>query len=214
MRRHPRLHQYRPSDLKAALFQAGLDALQSKSWRIEKVPGWAPSQRRVQRGFVPSVATIRTSQNRWLGDSEGLWLTLHGSDVVVVSCVDDRKHPEYSLVYVFGAKDIRARLDRAYEARKKAGATIRPGTPVWISLFDEESNENVEYVGAGAGNEEDPIAEITLTNYLKQQAQSPTQPTQSREQMILAAAKQGLALSLGVSEDDILITIRTPRSDF
>lgn len=29
MRRHPRLHQYRPSDLKAALFQAGLDALQS-----------------------------------------------------------------------------------------------------------------------------------------------------------------------------------------
>ena len=71
-----------------------------------------------------------------------------------------------------------------------------------------------EYVGAGAGNEEDPIAEISLTNYLKQQAQSPTQPTQSREQLILAAAKQGLALSLGVSEDDILITIRTPRSDF
>ena len=59
-----------------------------------------------------------------------------------------------------------------------------------------ELNENVEYVGAGAGTKK-TRSPRSLTNYLKQQAQSPTQPTQSREQLILAAAKQGLALSLG-----------------
>lgn len=55
-----------------------------------------------------------------------------------------------------------SRFNRIYEARLKAKNKIPVGRGVWVSLYLPEANDPVNRVGAGAGLELPPFAEVPL----------------------------------------------------
>ena len=140
------------------------------------------------------------------------WATLEGVDYVVASSVDDRDNPQSVLVHMIDADEMRERFGRAYAARRRAGHSMPPGRGIWISLYEKEANQPVSLVGAGAGIAHPPIAKVPLGGeYLTEtgaQAEVGPQDTRPNEpHLSISEAKRRLALSLGVNETDIKITI-------
>ena len=67
---------------------------------------------------------------------------------------------------------MRARFDRAYAARIKAGYKIPLGRGVWVSLYSPEATDPVTYVGAGAGLKSPPIAKVALEGEIEADTQA------------------------------------------
>jgi hypothetical protein len=203
--------------LRAELFEAAVEALEKQGWTVERIAreGKA-SVRRITKGKTTKTVSIRTSQDTWIafprtktGDG---WATLEGVDYVVASSVDDRHNPRFAQVHMIDANEMQARFDRAYAARRKAGYTLPVGRGVWVSLYEHEANDPVTHVGAGAGLAHPPIARAPLT------AERPTGADEGPDAeeveveeapLTIAEAKRRLALSLGVNEADIKITINS-----
>jgi hypothetical protein len=200
---------------RAELFQAAVEALKKQGWTVERIAreGKA-SVRRITKGTTSKRVSIRTSQDTWIafprakiGDG---WATLGGVDYVVASSVDDRDNPRFAQVHMIDANEMRARFDRAYAARKKAGYTLPVGRGVWVSLYEQEANDPVTHVGAGAGLDHPPIARVPLTGERPVGAdEDPDAEDVEVEEapLTIAEAKRRLARSLGVNEADIKITI-------
>jgi hypothetical protein len=132
-------------------------------------------------------------------------------DYVVAASVDDRDNPRFAHVHMIEGDEMRARFDRAYAARKKAGHVVPNGRGVWVSLYETESNDPVSHVGAGAGLAHPAIAIEPLTGETIAKADErldhPQDVELEDEPLTIAEAKRRLALSLGVNEADIKITI-------
>ncbi len=217
---------------RANLFQAALDALRQQGWVSERIARSGKSSvRRITKGKVSKTISIRTSQDTWIAfprnrNDDG-WATLADVDFVVASTVDSRDNPRFAQVHLLDAEEMRSRYDRAYTARKKADYSIPIGRGIWLSLYDKETNYPVTLVGAGAGLDHPPIAKVPLTaqdgeglSQMKDEldpedvelerlsAASPEQTQPAREApLTIREAKRRLALSLGVDEDAITITI-------
>jgi hypothetical protein len=109
------------------------------------------------------------------------------------------------------ADEMRERFDRTYAARKASKYKLPHGRGIWLSLYDEESSSPVTLVGAGAGLAHPPIKQVPLTG---QNANAPsfqekvaTRDIESKNSLTISEAKRRLALSLGVDEGNITITI-------
>ena len=107
---------------------------------------------------------------------------------------------------------MRKRFDRAYAARKKAGYTLPVGRGIWLSLYEKESTNPVTLVGGGIGLDYPPIAKVPLSgqelNSLSEEPDSdPVESMAGEAPLTIAEAKRRLAMSLGVAESDIKITI-------
>jgi hypothetical protein len=103
---------------------------------------------------------------------------------------------------------MRDRFTRAYRARLKAGRVIKVGRGVWISLYDEESDEKVDLIGAGAGLVHRKIASIPLELSEADVRPIPQQPASgAMPHLTIAEAKRMLAESLGVDQSSIKITV-------
>ena len=76
-----------------------------------------------------------------------------------------------------------------------------------FQLYDEEANDPVSHVGAGAGLAHPPIAKLSLTGAMHAEEMDPQDLEAEEEPLTIAEAKRRLALSLGVNEADIKITI-------
>ena len=153
--------------LRNQLFAAAIRTLQRLGWTVERIPGFGKaSVRRITKGGQRRKVSIRTSQDRYIAfprnHQDNGWVTLDDVDVVVPVSVDDSENPQYALVHMIEASEVRDRFNRAYAARRAAGHTIQLGRGLWLSLYDEEADEPVKYVGAGVGLAHPPIAHVPL----------------------------------------------------
>jgi hypothetical protein len=199
------------------LFQAGLSALESKGWRVERIArSGKASIRRITKGNVSKTVSIRTTQDQWVAfprnaNDDG-WATLADADDVVVVSVDDRTTPQFAQVHLVPGDEMRQRFDRAYQARKGANHVIPVGRGIWLSLYEKESESPISLVGGGIGLAYPAIARIPLSS-MKSDAvpedfdDEPTGEKAVEPPFTIAEAKRRLALSLGVNESDVKITI-------
>jgi hypothetical protein len=204
--------------LRSRLFRAAEEALEKDGWKVERIARSGKSSvRRITKGKFAKTVSIRTSQDTWIAfprtPDDRAWATLADVDYVVASSVDSRDNPQFARVHLIEGDEMRARFDRAYAARKKAGYTPQIGRGIWLSLYEKESQDPVTLVGAGAGLDHPAIATVPLTSHesdptLEEPDSQPScRSVMDEAPLTIAQAKKRLALSLGVSEADIKITI-------
>jgi len=224
--------------MKDFLFHAAERALAAEGWKVERIArSGKPSVRRITKGGVEKSVSIRTSQDTWIAfprtKDGAAWATLDGVDFVVAASIDNYENPRFANIHLVPGDDIRERFDRAYAARKAAGHVIPNGRGVWLSLYDKESADPVTLVGGGIGLAHPPIATVplnqqqsaslgahvesepahepasqsTLTGEEQSSQPSPANASSARA-LRIAEAKRGLALTFGVNEEAIEITIR------
>jgi len=204
---------------RARLFQIAVKALENQGWKVERIARSGKSSvRRITKGKAVKTVSIRTSQDTWIAfprsPADDAWATLADVDFVAASTVDDRDNPHFGRVHLIAGDEMRARFDRAYAARRKAGYSMPVGRGIWLSLYDKESDQPVTHVGAGAGLEHPPIAEVSLVGPSDDMAlvqvgeELDSQDVELEDEpLTIAEAKRRLALSLGVNESDIKIII-------
>ena len=202
--------------LRGELFQAAVRALEKLGWKVERIPREGKSSvRRITKGNIAKKVSIRTTQDRWIAfprnKKNDAWATLRDVDFVVASSVDDIDNPRFAQVHLIEGDDMRGRFDRAYAARKQAGHALPDGRGVWVSLYDTESNDPVTHVGAGAGLAFPAIDTVPLTGEGTATGDDLESDDVEVEEapLTIAEAKRRLALSLGVNEADIKITINS-----
>lgn len=203
--------------LRKKLFRNAVQALEEAGWRVETVRRSGKSSvRQITKGTIVKTVSIRTSQDTWIAfprnENNNGWATLDDVDYVVASTVDSHKHPRFANVHMIVGDEMRARFDRAYAARKKAGYVLPHGRGIWISLYDDESKSPVTLVGAGAGVAYPAIKKVPLTGNEANATfvpDSSSPDVEPRETLSIPEAKRRLALSLGVSESSITITINS-----
>lgn len=198
------------------LKEIAYETLAAQGYVIERVAGAGKSSmRRLLKGGKQTIATIRTTQDRWFAfprtsDDKG-WLTLDDADVVVVVSVDDKENPQFALVHMFDQADIKSRMDRAYQARMNAKRSIPVGRGVWVSLYDDD-NGSPSFAGAGAGKASPPIARVPLKKgelgpVVPDAPDAPISPRSGLQPLTINEAKQRLAITFGVDPSHIKITV-------
>lgn len=202
--------------MRGFLFQLAVEALEKQGWSVARVVrSGKASVRSITKGKETKIVSIRTSQDTWIAfprnKANDGWATLEGVDYVVAASVDDQHNPQSGLVHMIDAAEMRDRFDRAYTARKNAGYTLPVGRGVWISLYEKENTDPVTLVGAGAGRDHAPIAKVAISEdkvtTLEAADDEPQDIDREEAPLSIPEAKRRLAISLGVSEADIKITI-------
>lgn len=207
------------------LFAFAVETLEKQGWKVTRTSGGA-SVRQITRGSESYKVSIRTSQDAWIAfprkHSDAGWVTLDDVDYVIAVSVNDRNNPTLVRVHMIPGEDARARFNRAYAARKRANHVVPIGRGIWLSLYDEESPEPVNRVGAGMGLVYQAIATLDLARaslpsgdeadddfgdgHGREDTQISTQE-QTQPPLTIAEAKQRLAATLGVPESAIKITV-------
>lgn len=211
------------SATKQELFQLAIVSLERLGWKVERINGSGKSSiRRILKGNDSRTISIRTSQDTWIAfprnKANDGWATLDDVDYVIAASVDDRIDPQFAQVHMIEGTEMRERFDRAFDARKSAGHSLPLGRGVWVSLYHEESDHPTNRVGAGAGLANAPIARVSLRGGkvgtdpsfdLTPQGieKAATKAPMGNTPLTIAEAKRLLALSLGVNEADVRITV-------
>lgn len=207
---------------KKKLFSIAVEALEKNGWKVERVPGNGKSSvRRITKDSESKVAAIRTTQDTWIAfpriENDENWRTLDEVDVVVPVSVDDRDDPKFAKVHLIDGDEMRARFNRAYQARLKAGHKIPIGRGVWVSLYFPEAEDPISHVGAGAGLEFPPIATVPLSSDFsinpneqdtsKDEVSAPMTQVREEAPLTIGEAKRRLAATFGVDPGNIRITV-------
>lgn len=205
------------------LFAFAVKALEDDGWKVSRVlRGGKASLRLITKGGKSHKVSIRTSQDTWIAfprksDGKG-WVTLDDVDYVIAASVDDRHNPTQARVHMVPGDDARARFERAYDARKKAGHTLPVGRGIWLSLYDTDAKEPVGHVGAGMGIDYGTLAVLDLakgglpvaTELADEEndvADDDQDAVAVEAPLTIAEAKRRLATALGVPESAIKITV-------
>lgn len=211
-------------ELRKRLFRIAAKALQDRGWSVERTKGGA-SVRVIKKDGTVHRVSIRTSQDQRIAfprllDDTG-WATLGEVDVVVAVSVDQvhPATPANALVHWFEGDDMRARFDRAYAARRAAGHSMPLARGIWIPLYKDEDGTPTS-VGGGAGN--DPSSQLARVSLLDgdpapvaggippsppRLQHTPASTPSEDKPLTIAEAKRRLALTLGVSETNIKISV-------
>lgn len=204
------------ASIKSQLFKAGLMALEAQGWAVERVPKVGKSSiRRIVRGGESKIATIRTTQDTYIAfprdSADKEWLTLSMADLVVAVSVDDPANPHFAQVHLIDGDEMRDRFDRSRDARVKAGHSIQPGQGMWLGLYEKEDSAPPSLVGAGAGLKHPPVARYPLTDGRTDapvsQPSATAEPTATNDSLSIPEARRRLAATLGISPENVKITI-------
>ncbi len=203
--------------IRRALISAAVSTLENQGWTVTGVKGGGRKGRvrRITKGGKSLQAVIRTTQDTWIAfprtKDDSKWVTLSDADVVVASSVDDPANPQFALVHILPAEEMRDRFDRAYAARLAAGHTIPVGRGVWVALYEEEGTSPIQRVGAGAGIAHPAVGRVSLNAPAPSAAAAPaaqiSADDQDFEPLTIAQAKTRLARTLGVDPSSIRITV-------
>jgi hypothetical protein len=206
--------------IRRGLRAAAEQALSEKGYKVERVFGEGKSSlRRITKGGVSKIVSIRTTQDRWIAfprnKKDTGFVTLEEVDFVIAASVDDKHNPRIAQIHMLPGDEMRERFERAYQARKSTGYTLPKGRGVWVSLYEQEMNDPVNRVGAGAGIKHDAIAKLPLApltdpgdedDDLEADVEVAIAPN-IEPPLTIAEAKRRLAQSLGVPVESISITI-------
>jgi hypothetical protein len=206
------------------LRNAAEEALKGQGYKVERVQGAGKSSlRRITKGGVSKLVTIRTTQDRWVAfprnKQDTAFTTLEEVDFVVAASVDDKENPRFAKIHLLPGDEMRERFERNYEARKRAGYSLPKGRGIWVALYEQDMNDPVNRVAAGAGLKHPPIATLPLVpvygaadeaegDEMDAEAEQVTAAPESDETpLTIGEAKRRLAKSLGVPVEAISITI-------
>ncbi len=197
--------------LRKKLFAIGISELRKAGWVVDRIPKINKSSvRRISKPGQTMKVAIRTTQDTWIAfprtDDDKAWVTLSDVDAVVAVSVDDGEKPKFAKVHMLDGDEMRERFDRAYAARKEAKHTIPIGRGVWLSLYKDEGTNPIQLVGAGAGNQTEPLAIVPLDD-VDRMLDEGVQPTVSEPPLTIAEAKRRLAATFGVDPSSIKITV-------
>ena len=196
--------------------------LEKLGYKVERIPrAGKGSLRKITKDGVSKVATIRTSQDAWIAfprnsDDTG-WSTLEDADVVVAASLTEKGSSRANF-HLMDADDIRARFDRAREAKLKADHVMPAGRGIWLSLYSTEAEAPVSMVGAGAGLVHKPFSAnvpVLIDGDMDDQQDDDLEIDESDsgpaangdEPLTIAEAKRRLALAFGVDPSAIRITV-------
>lgn len=213
--------------IRDALFATAVLALEEQGYKVERIARIGKSSvRLITKNRVSKKVSIRTTQDTWIAfprnKANNGWGTLEGVDFVVAASVDNPDDPRVAKIHMIPADEMRERFDRNYAAKVAAGYQMNDGRGVWVSLYFPEANDPVTHVGAGAGLKHRAIKEVPLTpgsapppggggveeaDEDLSAGETPAHAKPDEQPLTIAEAKRRLALSLGVSVDDIKITI-------
>ena len=154
---------------------------------MEKNHGWKMS-RRPGRGLSNTwlmekdgqtfTASIRTSQDRWLAfpplNAGQKWKTLDDVQKVIVATVDNPQDPDLIEVYLFEQPEVRARFDKAYQARKAAGHLIKDNFGFWVNLDTDNRRDATYNTGAGLADIHQPISRLEIDTFASHPANAAT----------------------------------------
>ena len=201
--------------MRAVLFQAGLDALKKEGWKVEKAGLGKSSVRKITRNGETKLVSIRTSQDCWIafprspGDQG--WLTLDDVDLVLAVSVDDKYSPREVRAHLIPADKMKERYDRAYAARMDANYSIPVGRGVWLALYEREAKDPVTLVGAGAGLDYPALYTMPLDGKARVEPDAQAAADESLDEdegpLTIAEAKRRLAKTFGVAPEAIKITV-------
>ena len=207
-------------EIRHGLRAAGESALEGKGWKVERVPGAGKSSlRRITKGGVSKVVTIRTTQDKWIAfprnKQDTAFTTLEEVDFVVAASVDDKDNPRFAQIHMLPGDEMRERFERNYEARKTAGYTLPKGRGIWVSLYEQDAKQPATRVGAGAGLKHPAIATLPIPRdgVVVDEADADELDVEEtftpnvEPPLTIAEAKRRLAESLGVPVEAINITI-------
>lgn len=207
------------------LRRRAIQELEKQGYKVERIPrAGKGSLRKITKNGISQNVTIRTSQDTWIafprnaGDTG--WSTLEDADLVLAASLDE-KGGSYANFHLMGADDIRARFDRAREARLKANHVMPAERGIWISLYNQEADEPVSMVGAGAGLKWPAFAkdvpvlldhQIDATATENEDNDEPPAPilvagAPDDAPLTIPEAKRRLALTFGVDPDAIKIIV-------
>lgn len=200
------------------LFQVGLEALRKEGWRVERVQGSGKSSlRRITKRGESKLVTIRTTQDTWIAfpreEDDTDWVTLADADFVMAVSVDDADEPRFAQAHLIDGNEMRDRFDRAYQARLDAGHSIPARRGVWVSLYQNEAQDPVNRVGAGAGLAHPPVLRLPLDGPAPDEGTDDVEGFEDAdseggdESLTIAEAKRRLALTFGVDPSSVTITI-------
>lgn len=198
---------------KKRLFQIGVQTLEKEGWAVTRERGLGKSSvRRITKNGDSKLVSIRTTQDQWISfppepDGKG-WITLDNVDVVLAVSVDANKPPREGWVHWLPADEMRRRFDAARKARKEAKRVMPKRRGVWIPLYErEDDSDNVSYVGGGAGLDYPPIARVPLNGGGEFPPPNGDDDEDEADLLTIAEAKRRLAVTLGVAETTIKITV-------
>ncbi|PLU58144.1 hypothetical protein BMJ23_06670 [Sinorhizobium medicae] len=184
--------------------------------------------RRAKRGKEEFNVAIRTSQDQWFAfprdDASGRWLGMDDVNVerVIVVALNTREEgkEKKGLVHDFPADEVRKRLNRNFEARRKANPDVDISHGNWISLYHEEASDPVSLVAAGIGLKYEPVDRVPLFASASDEVEDEdlaeadsSIPAVSAaaspvdEALTIPEAKRRLALTFGVDPSAIKITV-------
>ena len=213
---------------RTGLFSLGVEALEKEGWKVSRIArGGKASLRQIEKDGEKRKVSIRTSQDAWIAfprkSHEAGWVTLDEVDFVVASSVNDRHNPTVARAHLIPADEVRDRFERAYAARKAAGHTLPVGRGIWLSLYDGETASPVSLVGAGMGLKHQALVTVDLTKRGLPAGSETTDSdvtidddependanleAQSLTSLTIPEAKRLLAMTMGVPETAIKITI-------
>jgi len=200
-------------DLRDRLFEIGEQTLKAQGWRVKRERGLGKSSvRRIEQEDKSLLVSIRTSQDQFIAfppkPNGGGWVTLDEVNVVLAVSVDGNVPPNDALVHWLEAKEMRQRFDRAAKARRAEGYRERPGRGIWLPLYIPDDGKVVRFVGGGAGLDHPEIARVPIkADVSVTRATVPPEPNPLSGALTMNDAKRGLALTFGVPESAIRITI-------
>lgn len=120
----------------------------------------------------------------------------------------------FGQAHLIDGKEMRARFDRAYEARLVAGHSVSLGArALWVSLYHEEATDPVNRVGAGAGLANPVIYRAPLDRTRSEVLDEHDEPTDvvqhgaADDELTISEAKRRLALTLGIDPSSVKIVI-------
>lgn len=199
--------------------------LQEQGYKVERIPkAGKGSLRRITRGDESKIVTIRTSQDAWIAfprnHTDTGWSTLEDADLVLAASLAEKGGTTANF-HLMDADDIRARFDRARQARLDAHHVMPAERGIWISLYNEEAKDPVSMVGAGAGLKFQPFAS-NIPVIIEEERHDVEDEGDSEEDgadaqvvnsvpsaapLTITEAKERLAATFGVSPSAIKITI-------
>jgi hypothetical protein len=200
--------------------------IEEQGYQLERLPGRGLSNVwRIEKDGQTYSASIRTTRNRWFAFpplSEGKrWKTLDDVDLVVVAAVDLKDLPTGVEVYIFPAKEVRARFDAAYRARRDAGQVVRDDFGMWICLDSDDRGIPVS-VGSGIADQIPAVVTYPLDVLASSGAHQPTAqniskadaaqhrdiPTMTTIADVMAWARQRVSEIAGVRPEAVKLDLK------
>jgi hypothetical protein len=193
-------------DHRPVLRDAAKSALVTQGFRIQEEKRDGARLVLIRKGKTLSAA-VRTSANRrvgWMRDAKGAWRAMREADLVVVAAFENAAVPSKIDVFGFQTSDVRSAFDERLKRNKEKNPDFASGAPVFVSLDPPERGRS----SAGKDLQSKALWHEVISLEGNRVDRDDPLARELANGLTIAAAKEGLAKTYGVTPASIEIIIR------